>query len=296
MLKKKDRLKLDLHLDNLNTNKVKKQQRDKIIAAEIYKMFSTIRDHQSSSAKAKGEMTMGGTANRRLVRKSGSWSYSSAKRHVIAKVMELPFAEDVDILARRVGLHTSDPMQQHEHDEKQSSNLADDFTNERVFIRIDDFLSKQVSTFLQRSYSVDYLNKDTDVRSRVKYVKIPNQTIRTQSMVSYDYASTCMPTLFGELRTAPYDLRYWSILKLLEEERQAGVIAHSQNRLMLSNGGDSTLNDACLLGYLDDAYLRDEASGYEDWQRSSAVIKEVLGINIISFIKKNCRLWRFSYL
>lgn len=259
-------------MDNLNTNKVKKQLRDKIIAAEIYKMFSTIRDHQSSSVKAKGEMaiaTLGGM-NRRMLRKSGSWSYSSSKRHVIAKVMELPFAEDVNILARRVGLYAESIA-----DEQTSNNLAD-ATNERVFIRIDDFLSKQVSTFIQRSYSVDYLNKGSGVRSRVKYVKIPNQTIRTQSMVSYDYASTCMPTLFGELRTAPYDLRYWSILKLLEEERQAAGGVQAQNSLMLSNE-EQTANDGCLIGYLDDAYLRDEASAYEDWQRSSAIIKEVLG-------------------
>lgn len=138
-----DRLKLDLHLDNLNTNKQKKQQRDQIISSEIYKMFSTIRDHQSSSVKARGEMS--GCC--RMLRKSGSWSYSSGKRHVIAKVMELPFAEDVNQLARRVGLmYAGADMQL---DEQQIANQMMalspvEATNERVFVRIDDYLSKQV--------------------------------------------------------------------------------------------------------------------------------------------------------
>lgn len=175
-----------------------------------------------------------------------------------------------------------------------------------------------MSTFIQRSYSMDYLSENAGgPRSRVKYVRIPNQTIRTQSMISYDYASTCMPTLFGELRTAPYDLRYWTILKLLEEERQAlaaskaastanadtttsiSTSSHNNNKLVLVNGGHNHLEEAAdaidehnrslavksgeteeqsnqLLGYLDDAYLSNDASVFEDWQRSSALIKEVL--------------------
>lgn len=147
-------------------------------------------------------------------------------------------------------------------------------------------------------------------------MRIPNQTIRTQSMVSYDYASTCIPTLFGELRTAPYDLRYWSILKLLEEERQAcgkttgssalaTTIAHPNvnavaggssfvsatthqlhqlpnNKVVIRasdhiTNANTSADDTCILGYLDDAYLRDEANVFEDWQRSSAIIKQVLG-------------------
>lgn len=142
-------------MDNLNTNKQKKQQRDQIISGEIYKMFSTIRDHQSASVKARGEINALVAANRRLLRKSGSWSYSSGKRHVIAKVMELPFAEDVNQLARRVGLIYSGSggaLAGCESVEEQMNQLLSlttqqqptEATNERVFVRIDDFLSKQV--------------------------------------------------------------------------------------------------------------------------------------------------------
>lgn len=198
---------------------------------------------------------------------------------------------------------------------------------------------------IQRSYSLDYLcARAGGARSRVKYVRIPNQTIRTQSMVSYDYASTCIPTLFGEMRTAPYDLRYWTILKLLEEERQAAgkaavaaaaptaattattapitpattainnVISNAILSPLKSSNNDpkmtratrekmiasaaveavaavnaaaaaaanttnvaKTGDETCLLGYLDDTYLRDEANVFEDWQRSSEIIQQVLG-------------------
>lgn len=153
-----DRLKLDLHLDNLNTNKQKKQQRDQIIAAEIYKMFRTIRDHQSANVKSRGEIMNASAPNAqyaaaRMLRKSGSWSYSSEKRHVIAKVMELPFAEDVGQLVSRFGLmYTGSAEAQQQQQQQHLSNpmlaLAPlDTTNERVFIRIDDYLSKQVEFF-----------------------------------------------------------------------------------------------------------------------------------------------------
>lgn len=154
-----DRLKLDLHLDNLNTNKQKRKQRNEIIASEIYKMFATIRDHQCASVKARGEMSL---ATRRccraMLRKSGSWSYSTAKRHVIAKVMEMPFADDVSQLARRVGLIYSNDsaangnqMLTEEQQFNQMLAITNPVaateaaaTNERVFVRIDDYISKQV--------------------------------------------------------------------------------------------------------------------------------------------------------
>lgn len=129
-----------------------------------------------------------------------------------------------------------------------------------------------------------------------------------------------MPTLFGELRTAPYDLRYWSILKLLEEERQAAGTTDkhgdvsaamsaavatgnqqtiqqlqqlSNNKIVIrttevNNGANmnATADETCILGYLDDAYLRDQANVFEDWQRSSDIIKQVLGkFNFFLFIK-----------
>lgn len=108
--------------------------------------------------KSRGEMNSI-TRNGRTLRKSGSWSYSSSKRHVIAKVMELPFAEDVGQLASRVGLMYSttttttrgdempDTMMMSE--EQQLNHMLSlmpmsEATNEQVFVRIDDYLSKQV--------------------------------------------------------------------------------------------------------------------------------------------------------
>lgn len=127
-------------------------------------MFTTIRDHQSATVKARGEMNSGARNGRAALRKSGSWSYSSSKRHVIAKVMELPFAEDVGQLARRVGLMYStsattatrvgdemmpDTMMMAMSEEQQLNHMLSlmpmpEATNEQVFVRIDDYLSKQV--------------------------------------------------------------------------------------------------------------------------------------------------------
>ena len=214
-----------------------KDTRDRIIVQEIDRMFSSIRDHQSACLKAHGELTRKA--------KYSTWGYSSGKRHVKAKVMELPFAEDLSNLAKKVENGASFI------DETLLLNNDDDDTAvEKVFVRIDDFLNQDISHTLQRSYSSDYLNIFGGPRTRVKYVKIPGFGM-TKSTTNgsdggahllnyYNYADLYMPGLgpdaimpssqrdmpgsgpsvAGDFRVAPYDLRYWSILKLLEEERQ----------------------------------------------------------------------------
>lgn len=192
-----DRLKLNLNLDSLAaTQTSRKEIRDQIIIKEIDQMFSSIRDHQCSNAKARGEQLIG-----KQRKKSGSWGYSTNKRHVKAKIMELPYVEDLSSLTRKLDLSSNDESFQ---------------PCEKVFVRIDDFINQDVSHVMQRSYSSDYLVFNGGPRTRIRYVQIPIQH-KTQSIISYDY----VPIANTEYRTAPYDLRYWSILKLLEEERQS---------------------------------------------------------------------------
>lgn len=193
-----------------------KHLRDKVIVKEIDRMFRSIRDHQSSSVKVKYEDKK---------KNNGSWGYSSSKRHVKAKVMELPFAEDLDSLAKKIGIKDLNDID-YAFDEK-------DDAVERVFVRIDDFLNVEVSQILQRSYSLDYLNELIGPRARISDVKIPtNQTTNNQSLLSSEGFNINLnknennqiknSNDAGQFREAPYDLKYWSILKLLEEERKYG--------------------------------------------------------------------------
>ena len=231
-----DRLKLDY---NLNEAANSKESRDKIIIKEIDRMFGTIRDHQSSNVKAKGEVNISKKKNKK---NSGSWGYSSNKRHVRAKVMELPFAEDLNTLAKKVGINDISQIEQ---------NVCLDDVGEKVFVRIDDYLNQEISHVLQRSYSVDYLNEGTEPRSRIKYVKILGQSTKSQSMIGCDYANLVPQT---EIRSAPYDLRYWNILKLLEEERQT--------------------EDGKIISYFDDPYAKVES--VDEWTKSNKLIDGVL--------------------
>jgi len=206
-----DRLKLDLHLSNIASYSAK-QIRDKIIINEIDKMFSSIRDHQGSTAKAKGEEKLIQLYTPNKKKKGCTWSYSSSKRHVRAKIMEMPIAEDLSQLVKNIGLNDL-VLDEENHED----------TIEKVFVRIDDYLNQEVSKSMQRSYSYDYLNHlASGCRTRIRYIRIPGQTMKTQSMMSYPF-TTPIPISEAknptEYRTAPYDLRYWSILKLLEEER-----------------------------------------------------------------------------
>ena len=201
-----DRLKMDAEEASrvqVATTELVKNQRDKIIISEIDKMFSSIRDHQGSNAKARGELGQLTCQKKR----SGSWGYSSNKRHVKAKVMDLPVAEDTSTMSNQVS--------------------QEDSMEEKVFVRIDDYLNKEVSKVLERSYSVDYLNQCAGPRIRIRYIRIPGHTIKAQSLHStgpcqqvHEEPVTSHPQLQTEYRSAPYDLRYWSILKLLDEERQ----------------------------------------------------------------------------
>ncbi|CAF0724466.1 unnamed protein product [Brachionus calyciflorus] len=201
--KTQNEARLELHLENLTLNENSRDSRDKIISNEVYKMFNTIRDHQSSTVKAKGEMNI-----KRKKKRSGTWGYSSDKRHVIAKVMELPYVEDMTQLTKKTGISDLKDLEK--------SILNDEDSSEKVFVRIDDFLNKKVSQSIQRSYSFDYLNKNAGPKFRIKYVKIPNQGIKSHNLPS-NFINTVQET--NECLSASYDLRYLSILKLLEEER-----------------------------------------------------------------------------
>ena len=83
--------------ERFKSNEQRVETRDQVIIREIYRMFASVRDHQSANAKAHGEL-------RQLpgVRRAGSWGYSARKRHVKAKVMDMPYAEAS--VGRRLGL------------------------------------------------------------------------------------------------------------------------------------------------------------------------------------------------
>ena len=127
-------------------------------------MFTSIRDHQGSNAKAKGELKF----VRQVKKRSGSWGYSSSKRHVKAKVMDMPYAEDYETIMKRVEMAEAG----------ENCQLADE-ADEKVFVRIDDYLNREVSKALERSYSVDYLNQDAGQRTRIRYIRIPGHMIET---------------------------------------------------------------------------------------------------------------------
>jgi hypothetical protein len=266
------------HIETLDVFSIK-EARDRIIVQEIDRMFTSIRDHQSACFKARGECAISSGGSNSMSGISGAsarkakyatWGYSSGKRHVKAKVMELPYAEDLSSLAQKVGIEKGLAGFMPE-----AINFEDDTAVEKVFVRIDDYLNQEVSHVLQRSYSAGYLNLSSGPRTRIKYVKIPSSMTKSaqNNMLSYyDYADMYMPPpptsstgvpgsataqmpagagSATDFRVAPYDLRYWSILKLLEEERQ-------------NNNGQ-------FITYFDDLY---QNTG--EWKNPDAIIKQVL--------------------
>ena len=192
-----------------------KTERDRLIIKEIDSMFASIRDHQGSSAKASREKSWKKKAKRSL-----SWSYTSSKRHVKAKILDLPLVPS-PIYVRQSDLKLI----------KDSNVFKAD--HGRVFLRIDDYLNHSVSTALQRSYSMNYLIPD--LRSRIKYIKFPCKSLGNNEIEMKSYGETSSVG-FGSVqstqyRTAPYDLRYWSILKLLEEEQNGQFITYFDEAL-----------------------------------------------------------------
>jgi len=208
---KKGKSSADLNANSQEVVKGDVVVRDQIIIKEIDKMFTSIRDHQGSNAKAKGELKYFPKTKKR----SGSWGYSSNKRHVKAKVMDMPYAEDYETIMKRIEMGDTTENTGY-------SQTAVDEASEKVFVRIDDYLNIEVSKALERSYSVDYLNQDAGQRTRIRYIRIPGHMIETDSRKVTENQSSCVEQQVTEYRSAPYDLRYWSILKLLEEEQQNG--------------------------------------------------------------------------
>lgn len=130
-----------------------------------------------------------------------------------------------------------------------SSSLDDTLATgygDSVFLRIDDFINPDISKTLIRSYSADYLNERTTLRTRIKYVRIPGEIVKTESITHYQY--NIVPS---EYRTVPYGLRYWSILKLLQDERESGQP----------------------YVYLGDTYI---GKPPEEWFKTSPIIKEII--------------------
>ena len=145
-------------------------------------------------------------------------------------------------------------------------NNGSSSSGENVFLRIDDYLSQDVCQALVRSYSADYLNESATPRTRIKYIRIPGDIMKTEIITHYQY--NVVPP---EYRTVPYGLRYWSILKLLQEERDSGQP----------------------YVYLGDAYLGQPP---QEWMNSQSVIKDILKngghIDPNTFIGNNGELYK----
>lgn len=224
----------------------KLETRDQVIIKEIDRLFASIRDHQGANAKAHGELEQ---LHESQLKRSGSWGYSSSKRHVKAKVMDMPYAEDYTSMAKKLGINASTLNYLGSSGLRDAYISSQEESGEKVFVRIDDYLNREVSRALERSYSADYLNQCACPRARISYVRIPpgqqnalaangaddtlnfetciaNTTFEQQQQKFYQQQQQEMEmeeeanAQFTEYRSAPYDLRYWSILKLLEEERQ----------------------------------------------------------------------------
>ncbi len=225
-----DRLKPDSHNDttnmssntNMSNHKCKnalnisqpliycdsKQSRDKIIINEIDKMFSSIRDHQGSNAKAIGELKWVVSSTKK---RSGSWGYSSNKRHVKAKVMDMPYAEDISSIAKRIGIAESDQLFE--------NVLNQDDSVEKVFVRIDDYINKEVSKVMQRSYSADYLNQYAGPRIRIRYIKIPGYQMspnQTESVTSttFNEPSAQLEAYYEMPANQPQGWYFWLFILL----------------------------------------------------------------------------------
>ncbi|CAF1673814.1 unnamed protein product, partial [Adineta ricciae] len=85
---------------------------------------------------------------------------------------------------------------------------------QELFVRVDDYINESAANSLRRSYSTDYLQEDGP-RSRIRYIRIPGETIKIEEKTTYEYQGVMYTDL-------PYALRYWNILYILDREAREG--------------------------------------------------------------------------
>ena len=125
-------------------------------------------------------------------RRSLSISYSGGKRYVCARIIHVKDFYD----------------KTKEHKQKQQAK------EQEFFVRVDDHINEPAENSLRRSYSTDYL-LENGPRSRIRYIRIPGQTIKIEEKSTYEYKGI----MYADL---PYSLRYWNILYILDREARQG--------------------------------------------------------------------------
>ena len=153
-------------------------------------MRESIRPHEHAPPQYKHE------PRRRTV----SISYSGGQRYVRARIIHVKdYFEDNHQRIQH--------QQQQQHDHKNAKE-------QELFVRVDDYINESAANSLRRSYSTDYLHEDGP-RSRIRYIRIPGETIRIEEKTTYEYQGVMYANL-------PYSLRYWNILSILDREAREG--------------------------------------------------------------------------
>jgi hypothetical protein len=145
-------------------------------------MRESIRPHEHAPPRYKHEPP----------RRSVSISYSGGQRYVRARI-----------------IHVKDYYEANQQ-QQQPQNAKE----QELFVRVDDYVNENAANSLRRSYSTDYLQEDGP-RSRIRYIRIPGETIRIEEKKTYEYQGV----MYADL---PYSLRYWNILSILDREAREG--------------------------------------------------------------------------
>ncbi|CAF5123910.1 unnamed protein product, partial [Rotaria sp. Silwood1] len=157
-----------------------------LIEREIHSMRGAIRPHEHAPPRYKHEPS----------RRSLSISYTGGQRYVRARIIHVKDFYDAN---------------QQEQEQLQEPQNAKE---QELFVRVDDYVNESAANTLRRSYSTDYLQEDGP-RSRIRYMRIPGETIRIEEKTTYEYNGV----MYADL---PYALKYWNILYILDREAREG--------------------------------------------------------------------------
>jgi len=132
-------------------------------------------------------------------RRTVSISYSGGQRYVRARIIHV---KDYYDESQQRQIQPQQPQQPPSAKEQE------------LFVRVDDYINEAAANSLRRSYSTDYLQEDGP-RSRIRYIRIPGETVRIEEKTTYEYKGVMYASL-------PYSLRYWNILQILDREAREG--------------------------------------------------------------------------
>ena len=159
-------------------------QRRALIEREIHSMREAIRPHEHATPRYKHEPA----------RRSLSISYTGGQRYVRARIIHVKdFYDD-----------------NYQYDRKNTQEAKE----QELFVRVDDYINESAANALRRSYSTDYL-RDDGPRSRIRFIRIPGETVKIEEKTTYEYKGV----MYADL---PYSLRYWNILSILDREARQG--------------------------------------------------------------------------